>query len=90
MTQLATKLLTSENKPANFETSDRAVLMPQLGDAWTTERTVRVTLFRGAGDDLRYAHASTTASSSSNPGADDLPWASFDIDVSTSHTSALR
>ncbi|RXK37093.1 hypothetical protein M231_05681 [Tremella mesenterica] len=30
--QLATKLLTAENKPANFDTGDRAVLMPQLGD----------------------------------------------------------
>lgn len=29
--QLATKLLTAENKPANFDTGDRAVLMPQLG-----------------------------------------------------------
>jgi len=29
--QLATKLLTLENKPANFDTGDRAVLMPQLG-----------------------------------------------------------
>jgi RAD51-like protein 2 len=33
MNQLATKLLTAENKPANFDTGDRAVLMPQLGIA---------------------------------------------------------
>ena len=33
MNQLATKLLTAENKPANFDTGDRAVLMPQLGMA---------------------------------------------------------
>lgn len=30
--QLATKLLTADNKPANFDTGDRAVLMPQLGE----------------------------------------------------------
>ncbi|ODN81976.1 hypothetical protein, variant [Cryptococcus amylolentus CBS 6039] len=28
--QLATKLLNAENKPANFDTGDRAILMPQL------------------------------------------------------------
>lgn len=86
--QLATKLLTAENKRATFETGDRAVLMPQLGDLWTTERTIRVVLFRGpAGDDLRYAHASTaTTPGASTPALEDLPWASFDIDVSdTTH-----
>ncbi len=31
MNQLATKLLTADHKPANFDTGDRAVLMPQLG-----------------------------------------------------------
>lgn len=30
-TQMATKLMTNDNKPATFETGDRAVLMPQLG-----------------------------------------------------------
>lgn len=66
--QLATKLLTAENKPANFDTGDRAVLMPQLGDLWTTASTVRMVLFRGK-DDLRYAHAGDEA------------WARFDINV---------
>lgn len=28
---MATKLMTNDNKPATFETGDRAVLMPQLG-----------------------------------------------------------
>ncbi|GMK55255.1 hypothetical protein CspeluHIS016_0203110 [Cutaneotrichosporon spelunceum] len=79
--QMATKLLTAENKRATFETGDRAVLMPSLGDLWTTERTVRVALFRGrAGDDLRYAHASTT-STPGNSHRSDPPWASFDIDT---------
>lgn len=78
--QLATNFFTAENKKANFDTGDRAVLMPQLGDAWTTDRTIRVALFRGTpGDDLRYAHASVAPT----PGASqvDIPWASFDIDV---------
>ncbi len=44
--QLATKLRDAENKPANFDTGDRAVLMPQLGDAWLPARAVRVLLFR--------------------------------------------
>ncbi|BEJ16331.1 hypothetical protein CspHIS471_0509360 [Cutaneotrichosporon sp. HIS471] len=79
--QMATKLLTAENKRATFETGERAVLMPSLGDAWTTERTVRVALFRGrAGDDLRYAHASTTSTLGSSHRSDP-PWASFDIDT---------
>ncbi|WVR06935.1 hypothetical protein IAU60_003971 [Kwoniella sp. DSM 27419] len=74
--QLATKLLTAENKPANFDTGDRAILMPQLGDAWTTSKTIRLALFRGGeGDELRYAHASMSGSS-----RDELPWACFDID----------
>lgn len=29
--QMATKILTAENKPANFDTGDKAVMMPQLG-----------------------------------------------------------
>ncbi|KLT45440.1 P-loop containing nucleoside triphosphate hydrolase protein [Cutaneotrichosporon oleaginosum] len=79
--QMATKFLTADNKNANFETAARAVLMPALGEAWTTERTVQVALFRGrAGDDLRYAHASTT--SATGRGNKDPPWASFDIDTS--------
>ncbi|KAL7421892.1 hypothetical protein Q5752_003664 [Cryptotrichosporon argae] len=73
--QLATKLLTADNKPATFETTERAVLMPQLGDAWTTEKTVRMLLFRGGTDELRYAHASSAAE-------DGAPWATFDIDDS--------
>ncbi|KAK8864518.1 hypothetical protein IAR55_001768 [Kwoniella newhampshirensis] len=74
--QLATKLLTAENKPANFDTGDRAVLMPQLGDSWTTGKTLRIVLFRGGpGDELRYAHASVSGSRK------DVPWACFDIDV---------
>lgn len=85
--QLATKLLTAENKPANFDTGDRAVLMPQLGkrsarplipgDAWTTANTVRVVLFRGRkGDEMRYAHASSVGSNI------EVPWMRYDIDVS--------
>ncbi|KAK1924335.1 putative DNA repair protein Rad51 [Papiliotrema laurentii] len=73
--QLATKLLTAENKPANFDTGDRAVLMPQLGDSWTTPKTTRLILFRGGrGDDMRYAHATSSA------GNRDAPWTRFDID----------
>jgi hypothetical protein len=30
--QMATKMLTAENKPANFDTGDKAVLMPQMGE----------------------------------------------------------
>ncbi|WOO81176.1 uncharacterized protein LOC62_03G004706 [Vanrija pseudolonga] len=80
--QLATKLLTAANKPANFETGDRAVLMPQLGETWTTDRTVRVALFRGPpGDDLRYAHASAASTTGMGSGLqNDIPWAQFDID----------
>jgi RAD51-like protein 2 len=29
--QMATKILNAENKPANFDTGDKAVMMPQLG-----------------------------------------------------------
>ncbi|KAL1411421.1 hypothetical protein Q8F55_002377 [Vanrija albida] len=81
--QLATKLLTAANKPATFETGERAVLMPQLGETWTTDRTVRVALFRGPpGDDLRYAHASTASSTSAGSALqNDIPWAQFDIDA---------
>lgn len=76
MNQLATKLLTAENKPANFETGDRAVLMPQLGDTWTTSKTIRLVLFRGGyNDDMRYAHASSAGSD------EEEPWAKFDISV---------
>jgi hypothetical protein len=41
-------------------------------------------LFRGgASDDLRYAHASTLGTASSNPELEEeIQWASFDIDVS--------
>ncbi|ORX35778.1 P-loop containing nucleoside triphosphate hydrolase protein [Kockovaella imperatae] len=74
--QLATKLLTTDNKPANFDTGDRAILMPQLGDAWLGGKTVRMVLFRGgAGDEQRYAHA--TLSQSAEGGC---PWVKFDID----------
>lgn len=74
MNQLATKLLTAENKPANFETGDRAVLMPQLGDTWTTSKTLRLVLFRGGHDDnMRYAHASSAGSD------EEEPWARYDI-----------
>ncbi|WWD03113.1 hypothetical protein V865_001160 [Kwoniella europaea PYCC6329] len=73
--QMATKLMTAENKPANFDTGDRAILMPQLGDAWTTGKTLRLCLFRGhPGDELRYVHASMSGSTRN------LPWAAFDID----------
>nr|XP_019046461.1 hypothetical protein I302_05210 [Kwoniella bestiolae CBS 10118]OCF25391.1 hypothetical protein I302_05210 [Kwoniella bestiolae CBS 10118] len=73
--QMATKLMTAENKPANFDTGDRAILMPQLGDAWTTGKTLRLCLFRGhPGDDLRYVHAEMSGSSR------DLRWAAYDID----------
>ncbi|WVF71295.1 hypothetical protein IAT40_006098 [Kwoniella sp. CBS 6097] len=75
--QLATKLLTFENKPANFDTGDRAVLMPQLGDAWTTGNTLRLLLFRNTSDDeLRYAYGSTSGSDKN-----ESFWAPFDIDV---------
>ncbi|WWC70118.1 uncharacterized protein I206_104065 [Kwoniella pini CBS 10737] len=73
--QMATKLLTAENKPANFDTGDRAILMPQLGDSWTTGKTLRLCLFRGqGGDELRYVHAEMSGSSKG------LKWAAFDID----------
>jgi len=50
--QLATKLLTLENKPANFDTGDRAVLMPQLGITFSITRQVRsADLFRRLMDD---------------------------------------
>ncbi|OCF41866.1 hypothetical protein I317_04276 [Kwoniella heveanensis CBS 569] len=74
--QLATKLLTFENKPANFDTGDRAVLMPQLGDAWTTGNTLRLLLFRNTSDDeLRYAYGSMSGSDKN-----ESFWAPFDID----------
>jgi len=73
--QLATKLLTADNKPANFETGDRAVLMPQLGDSWTTPKTIRLALFRSPDDGLRYAYVSR--------GSDTVksthPWSSFRV-----------
>jgi RAD51-like protein 2 len=31
--QLATKLFTAENKQGNFDTGDKAILMPQLGES---------------------------------------------------------
>jgi hypothetical protein len=31
---MATKMVTAENKPATFETGERAVLMPALGGCW--------------------------------------------------------
>ncbi|KIR51009.1 RAD51-like protein 2 [Cryptococcus gattii Ru294] len=72
--QLATKLFTAESKPASFETSDRAVLMPQLGDWWTTNKTLRLVVFRGGGgDELRYVYASMSGSNKN------IPWAAFDI-----------
>ncbi|EAL23236.1 hypothetical protein CNBA3520 [Cryptococcus deneoformans B-3501A] len=72
--QLATKLFTAENKPASFGTSDRAVLMPQLGDWWTTNKTLRLVVFRGgSGDEFRYVYASMSGSSKN------IPWAAFDI-----------
>ncbi|WVQ99572.1 hypothetical protein IAU59_006708 [Kwoniella sp. CBS 9459] len=75
--QLATKLLTFENKPANFDTGDRAVLMPQLGDAWTTGNTLRLLLFRNTSDDeLRYAYGSMSGSDKN-----ESFWAPFDIDI---------
>ncbi|GFZ43798.1 hypothetical protein JCM24511_01518 [Saitozyma sp. JCM 24511] len=75
--QLATKLFTAENKQGNFDTGDKAILMPQLGELWTTAKTVRLALFRGPpGDDVRYAHAST-----SSTGSADANWAAFDINT---------
>ncbi|WVN88426.1 uncharacterized protein L203_103636 [Cryptococcus depauperatus CBS 7841] len=74
--QLATKLWTNDNKPANLETGDRALLMPQLGDWWTTAKTLRLIAFRGdPGDEFRYVYASM-----SGPNKDE-PWAAFDIDA---------
>ena len=75
--QLATKLLSADNQPANFDNGDKAVLMPQLGELWTTSKTVRLVLFRDPkGEGGRWAHAST-------PDADMLlDWAPFDIGVS--------
>lgn len=41
MNQLATKYLTEDNKLATFNTGDRAVLMPQLGElARTSSRLI--------------------------------------------------
>ena len=39
--QMATKMLTAENKPANFDTGDKAVLMPQMGEIGRTYRPIR-------------------------------------------------
>lgn len=49
------------------------------GELWLNPKTIRIALFRGPpGDELRYAHASTT-----NDGHIGQRWAEFDIDVST-------
>jgi hypothetical protein len=89
--QLATKLFTAENEHGNFNNGDKAILMPQLGEhpmrhlvkadaageLWTTAKTIRLVLFRGPpGNELRYAHAST-----SSDGSLGTKWACFDIDV---------
>lgn len=39
---MATKILNAENKPANFDTGDKAVMMPQLG-AWPIYPTAGTT-----------------------------------------------
>ncbi|WVQ72375.1 hypothetical protein IAR50_001927 [Cryptococcus sp. DSM 104548] len=73
--QVATKLLDAENKPANFDTGDRAVLMPQLSDWWATSKALRLVVFRGGiSDEIRYVYASTTGSNKT------VPYAAFNID----------
>ncbi|KAI5454779.1 hypothetical protein NCC49_003663 [Naganishia albida] len=75
--QMATKLLTADNKPAaTFDSGDRAILMPQLGDLWVTPRTLRLSLFRsGPGTGKRYAHVQAQAGEKG-----ERPWAAFEID----------
>ncbi|TYJ54545.1 hypothetical protein B9479_004772 [Cryptococcus floricola] len=73
--QLATKLLNAENKPANFDTGDRAILMPQLSDSWATSKALRLVVFRGGvSDEIRYVYASMSGLSKT------VPYAAFDID----------
>ncbi|KAH8081385.1 P-loop containing nucleoside triphosphate hydrolase protein [Filobasidium floriforme] len=74
--QMATKILNAENKPANFDTGDKAVMMPQLGDTWMPPKTIKVVLFRsGGGFGERHAFVAR------RPGeTEDRPWAQFDID----------
>ncbi|KAJ9112744.1 hypothetical protein QFC20_002069 [Naganishia adeliensis] len=86
--QMATKLLTASNKPAStFDTGDRAILMPQLGDLWVTPRTLRLSLFRSGPDGTRgvwlkgadavgrYAHIQAQAGEKG-----ERPWAAFEVD----------
>ncbi|KAK4689989.1 DNA polymerase kappa, partial [Tremellales sp. Uapishka_1] len=74
--QLATKMRNAEGKPATFDDGARAFLMTQLGDLWTTSKTLRLLLFRGSkGDERRYCHIST-----GGMGDQDVPWANFNID----------
>jgi len=74
--QLATKLLTVDHKPANFDTVERAVLMPQLGDSWTAPKTMRLALFRSSKEGIRYASISQGDGTASR----NRLWSSFSID----------
>ncbi|GHJ85776.1 hypothetical protein NliqN6_2178 [Naganishia liquefaciens] len=59
-----------------FESGDRAILMPQLGDLWVTPRTMRLSLFRaGPGQGKRYAHVQAPVGERG-----ERPWAAFDVD----------
>lgn len=52
------------------------------GDWWTTNKTLRLVVFRGGGgDELRYVYASMSGSNKN------IPWAAFDISVSCPRTS---
>ncbi|KAJ9104764.1 hypothetical protein QFC19_003905 [Naganishia cerealis] len=75
--QMATKLLTNENKPAaTFETGEKAILMPQLGDLWVPPKALKLSLFKaGKGYGVRYAHVQAQVGEKG-----ERPWAPFDID----------
>ncbi|KAJ9125104.1 hypothetical protein QFC22_000057 [Naganishia vaughanmartiniae] len=75
--QMATKLLTNENKPAaTFEAGDKAILMPQLGDLWVPPKALKLSLFKaGKGYGTRYAHVQAQIGEKG-----ERPWAEFEID----------
>ncbi|KAJ9127789.1 hypothetical protein QFC24_000072 [Naganishia onofrii] len=75
--QMATKLLTNENKPAaTFEAGDKAILMPQLGDLWAPPKALKLSLFKaGTGYGTRYAHVQAQIGEKG-----ERPWAEFEID----------
>ncbi|KAJ9108727.1 hypothetical protein QFC21_000047 [Naganishia friedmannii] len=75
--QMATKLLTNENKPAaTFEAGDKAILMPQLGDLWVPPKALKLSLFKaGKRYGTRYAHIQAQVGEKA-----ERPWAEFEID----------